>query len=142
MPSFFQQSGLDTEANGSYFYKVEFQRRAKTMPKGDLLGAFEQHVLLALIRLGDNAYGMTIRRQIEEKTKRSVSLGAVYATLDRLEGKNISPPGRGLARPREQGGRGGTSGSSGLECWPSMMLCMPSTPCRDGLPARLAPDQC
>jgi DNA-binding PadR family transcriptional regulator len=57
------------------------------MPKGDLLGVFEQHVLLALMQLGENAYGMTIRREIEEKTDRPVSLGAVYATLERLEGK-------------------------------------------------------
>ena len=85
------------------------------MPKGDLLGAFEQHVLLALIRLGDNAYGMTIRRQIEEKTKRSVSLGAVYATLDRLESKKYITSARGPTCPNEQGGRGGTSGSSGLD---------------------------
>ena len=55
------------------------------MPKGDFLGIFEQHVLLALIRLGDNAYGMTIRQEIERQTDRSISLGAVYATLERLE---------------------------------------------------------
>lgn len=57
------------------------------MPRGDLLGSLEHLVLLALIRLGDQAYGMTVRREIEERTGRSLSIGAVYATLDRLETK-------------------------------------------------------
>ena len=55
------------------------------MPKGDFLGAFEEIVLLALIHLRDNAYGMTIRREIEDRSGRTVSIGAVYSTLDRLE---------------------------------------------------------
>ncbi len=57
------------------------------MPDDDLLGTFEQLVLLALLRLGEDAYGMTVRREIEERTGRSASLGAVYSTLDRLEAK-------------------------------------------------------
>jgi PadR family transcriptional regulator, regulatory protein PadR len=57
------------------------------MPRGDLLGSLEHIVLLALVRLEANAYGMTIRREIEERTGRHLSIGAVYATLDRLEGK-------------------------------------------------------
>lgn len=56
---------------------------------GEFLGAFEQFVLLALLRLGDQAYGMTVRREIEARTGRAVSLGAVYATLDRLEQKGL-----------------------------------------------------
>jgi DNA-binding PadR family transcriptional regulator len=59
------------------------------MPKGHYLGDFEQLVLLALIRLGPRAYGMTVRRELEETADRRVSLGAIYATLDRLEGKNL-----------------------------------------------------
>ncbi len=59
------------------------------MPKGDFLGAFEEIVLLALVHLGDNAYGMTIRREIEDRSGRSVSIGAVYSTLDRLESKGL-----------------------------------------------------
>jgi PadR family transcriptional regulator PadR len=51
------------------------------------LGEFEQLVLLAVMRLGDDAYGATIRRLIEECTDRSVSIGAIYTTLDRLQGK-------------------------------------------------------
>ena len=52
------------------------------MPKGDFLGAFEEIVLLALVHLGDNAYGMTIRREIEDRSgrRRTVSIGAVYSS--------------------------------------------------------------
>ena len=57
------------------------------MPSRDLPGAFEQMVLLALLRLKEDAYGMTVRRQIESRTGRAVTLGAVYATLGRLETK-------------------------------------------------------
>jgi DNA-binding PadR family transcriptional regulator len=53
----------------------------------DIPGGFEQLVMLAVARLGDNAYGMTVRRSLEERTGRDVSLGAVYSTLDRLEAK-------------------------------------------------------
>jgi PadR family transcriptional regulator PadR len=43
--------------------------------------------LLALLRLGKAAYGVPIRREIEQRTERSVSVGALYSTLDRLEAK-------------------------------------------------------
>ncbi len=48
------------------------------------LGEFEQVVLLAIVHLGDEAYGTTIRREIEARSGRWVSIGAAYATLDRL----------------------------------------------------------
>ena len=51
------------------------------------LGNFELMVLLAVIRLGDTAYGVTISRALEESTRREVALGSVYAALDRLEDK-------------------------------------------------------
>ena len=57
------------------------------MPRGDLLGSLEHIVLLALVRLKANAYGMTVRREIENRTGRNISIGAVYATLERLEAK-------------------------------------------------------
>jgi DNA-binding PadR family transcriptional regulator len=57
------------------------------MPRGDLLGSLEHIILLAVVHLEANAYGMTIRREIEKRTGRNISIGAVYATLDRLEGK-------------------------------------------------------
>ena len=57
------------------------------MLKEDIPGAFEQLILLAVLRLGDNAYGMTVRQELETRTGRTVSLGAVYTTLERLENK-------------------------------------------------------
>ena len=57
------------------------------MGKGQYLGEFELYVMAALARLGDEAYGMTIRREIEERSGRSVAIGAVYATLARLAEK-------------------------------------------------------
>lgn len=59
------------------------------MSKDSLLGTFEEQVLLAVVHAGDEAYGMHIRRQIEERIGRSVAIGAVYATLDRLEAKGL-----------------------------------------------------
>lgn len=59
------------------------------MPRGDHLGEFEYLVMLALLRLKDDAYGMAVRREIEDRARRSVSIGSVYATLDRLETKGL-----------------------------------------------------
>jgi PadR family transcriptional regulator PadR len=74
-----KRPGLDVVIN--FFYYI------KQMPRGELLGPLEHIILLALVRLTPNAYGMTVRREIEERTGRNVSIGAVYATLDRLEAK-------------------------------------------------------
>ena len=60
------------------------------MPKGDAIGGFEQLVLLALAHLGEDAYGVSIRKEIAARTGRDVNIGAVYATLDRLEGKGMA----------------------------------------------------
>ena len=59
------------------------------MGRDGLLGSFEELVLLAVGRGGGDAYGMTVRREIEEQTDRDITIGAVYATLDRLEGKGL-----------------------------------------------------
>ena len=56
------------------------------MGGGSFIGEFEQVVLLAVARL-DDAYGMTVRREIEHQTSRDVSIGSVYITLDRLLAK-------------------------------------------------------
>lgn len=53
------------------------------------IGDFEQLILLAVLRLGDDAYGTPIRREIEQRTGRKVARGAVYTTLDRLEDKGL-----------------------------------------------------
>jgi PadR family transcriptional regulator PadR len=55
----------------------------------DSLGSLEHIVLLAVMRLGTNAYGVTVRREIESATGRDISIGAVYATLVRLESKGL-----------------------------------------------------
>lgn len=57
------------------------------MGKGIFLGEFEQMVLLAIIRLGDDAYGARIREVIEDRAGRTVTVGALYAALERLERK-------------------------------------------------------
>ena len=74
------------------------------MAKGDYLGEFEQLVLAALLRLGSNAYGMAVRREIEQRTGRLVSIGAVYTTLERLEVKGYVGSVTGEPTP-ERGGR-------------------------------------
>lgn len=51
------------------------------------LGEFEQIVLMAVLRLGEDAYGATIRREIEARARRRLSISAVYTTLERLEAK-------------------------------------------------------
>lgn len=53
------------------------------------LGEFEQVVLLAILRAGDEAYGVTISREIARCTGRDPAPGALYTTLDRLEGKGL-----------------------------------------------------
>lgn len=54
-----------------------------------MLGEFEHLVLLAVMRLGDEAYGATIRREIETRVRRELSISATYVTLERLEGKGL-----------------------------------------------------
>lgn len=74
------------------------------MPGRDYLGEFEHIVVLALLRLEDRAYGVPVRQEIELRTKREVSIGAVYATLDRLETKGYVKSHRGDPTPL-RGGR-------------------------------------
>ena len=53
----------------------------------DALGEFEQSLLLAIAHLGDGAYGVTIRQEIETRTGREIAVGALYTSLARLERK-------------------------------------------------------
>jgi PadR family transcriptional regulator, regulatory protein PadR len=69
------------------------------MGKQNHLGEFEQLVLLAILRLGSNAYGMAIRREIEERAGRKTSIGALYLTLDRMEQKGFVASETGEATP-------------------------------------------
>jgi len=78
------------------------------MGNAPYLGEFEQQLLLVILRLGDEAYGPDIGRELERRAGRRVSRGALYTTFDRLEDK-------GLVRWRT----------------------VPGTEARDGLPRRL-----
>ncbi len=74
------------------------------MPSSANLGEFEQIVLLAILRLGDAAYGVSIRREIEERAGRRTAPGALYTTLDRLEDKGLVSSRLGEPTP-QRGGR-------------------------------------
>jgi DNA-binding PadR family transcriptional regulator len=68
------------------------------------LGEFELLVLLAVLRLGQDAYGVTIREELQRETGRDLTLGAIYKTLGRLEGKGYLAVRIGEPTP-ERGGR-------------------------------------
>jgi PadR family transcriptional regulator len=68
------------------------------------IGEFEQLILLALVRLGQDAYGVTIRQEIESRAARAVSSGALYTALDRLEKRGFVTSRLGEPTP-ERGGK-------------------------------------
>jgi DNA-binding PadR family transcriptional regulator len=68
------------------------------------VGDFEQLILFALVRLGRDAYGVTIRLEIEERTGRIISSGALYTALDRLERRGLVASRLGDPTP-ERGGK-------------------------------------
>ncbi len=70
---------------------------------GQMLGEFEQLILMALVRLGENAYGVSMRKAIEERTGRSISAGAIYTALDRLEGRGFVSSRLGDPTPQRRG---------------------------------------
>ncbi len=74
------------------------------MGKSEYLGEFEQVVLLAVLTLGDGAYGIEIQRAIREVAARSVTVPTVYTVLQRLEEKGLLLSRLGEATP-ERGGR-------------------------------------
>ena len=74
------------------------------MPPKSFLGEFEQMLLLAILQAGDNAYGVEVRRELEDATGRTVSMGAFYTTLDRLETKGYL---RWTSKPVDGSWRGG-----------------------------------
>ncbi len=74
------------------------------MSDAPVLGEFEHIVLLAILRLGDSAYGVTIRNELKECTGREPAPGALYTTLDRLEDKGLLTSSLGDPTP-ERGGR-------------------------------------
>src|SRR5262245_59545625 len=68
------------------------------------IGEFEQLILLALVRLNDEAYGVSVRREIETRTGREISPGALYTALDRLEKRGLVASRLGEPTP-ERGGK-------------------------------------
>jgi PadR family transcriptional regulator PadR len=83
-----------------YFFIIIEQMRKRP----DSLSDFELMVMLALMRLGDKAYGVPISREIEEQCRREVALGSVYAALERLQEKGLVVSELGEPTP-ERGGR-------------------------------------
>jgi PadR family transcriptional regulator PadR len=70
-----------------------------------IVGEFEHFVLLALVRLGNGAYGASIRREIRERTGRDAAVGTVYMTLGRLERKKMIVSYVGIPSARRGGRR-------------------------------------
>ena len=69
----------------------------------EVLGSFEQAVMLALVRLGDRAYGRAILNEAQSRLQREIAAGAVYATLDRLEQKGLISSHLGSGTPIRAG---------------------------------------
>jgi PadR family transcriptional regulator, regulatory protein PadR len=91
LPSF-----LDTQLTNYY--------NAVVMSATRLLGGFENLLLLAILRLDDRAYGVTIRRTLLEEAGKDVAIGAIYTGLDRLEQKGFVRSWNGEPTP-ERGGK-------------------------------------
>ena len=71
---------------------------------GDSVGEFEQLILFALVRFGTEASAVAIRQQIEARTRRAISPGALYTALDRLEARGLLTSRLGEPTP-ERGGK-------------------------------------
>jgi len=69
----------------------------------DVLGAFEQAVLLAVLRLGDDAYGRAILKEVQARLERDVAAGATHATLERLVTKGLLASRTGSGTPIRAG---------------------------------------
>ena len=66
------------------------------------VGILEEQVMLAVLRTGDDAYGMNVRRELEQVTGRDVTIGSVYITLDRLEAKGLVSSTRSAVPPNSR----------------------------------------
>ena len=69
----------------------------------DVLGAFEQAVVLAIVRLGAEAYGRAILKEVQARLERDVAAGAVHATLERLQAKGLIASRLGSGTPVRSG---------------------------------------
>jgi hypothetical protein len=88
------------------------------MTNPNAISNFEFMVLLALIRLGDEAYGVPISEQIEEHSGHEVAVGSVYAALDRLQGRGFVSSSWEIPHPSVAGVPRSTS-SSPARAWKS-----------------------
>ena len=82
-----------------YFFAI-----VELMTERSYLGEFELMILLAVIQLGEEAYGVPISRELEVHRGRDVSVGSVYAALERLESKGLVASSLGDPTP-ERGGK-------------------------------------
>ena len=63
--------------------------KSRVLSDDSPLGTFEEQVMLAVLRKGNEAYASSVRRELEHVTDRSIAIGSVYVTLDRLEAKGL-----------------------------------------------------
>lgn len=82
----------------AYFFSI-----VELMTERSYLGEFELMILLAVIQLGEEAYGVPISRELERHRPRDVSVGSVYAALERLEGKGLVSSSLGDPTPARGG---------------------------------------
>ena len=99
--------------------------------KGDYLGAFEELVLLAVASVGDDAYGVSVQERVERDAERPVSLGAVYAALDRLQRKSYVTSWIGDAGNTAAAGASATSRSRRKAARSSATCAASATGCGD-----------
>jgi PadR family transcriptional regulator PadR len=95
---------LRKPATNSLLHKFYFFSIVELMTERSYLGEFELMILLAVIHLGDEAYGVPISRELEKNRGREVSVGSVYAALERLETKGLVSSSLGDPTP-ERGGK-------------------------------------
>jgi PadR family transcriptional regulator, regulatory protein PadR len=99
-------TGLDIDPVGCWlaFSVCAFHIVGQMVTNENLLGPHEQVVLLAILRIGEGAYGMTIRREVEQRAGCKLSIGSVYTTLERLQRKGYVRSRQGEPTA-ERGGR-------------------------------------
>ena len=103
MAAYLLRTELRPPGSWNIIHIVEHNARMRTN-EPPTLGEFEQLVLLALVHLGDEAYGASVRRAIETRAGRELAISAVYTTLERLEQKGLVRSSIGEPTP-QRGGR-------------------------------------
>jgi DNA-binding PadR family transcriptional regulator len=93
------QGGRTKQLYSDYFFAI-----VELMTERSYLGEFELMLLLAVVHLGEEAYGVPISRELEAQRGRDVSVGSVYAALERLEAKGLVDSSLGDPTP-ERGGK-------------------------------------